>query len=146
MKKLLFLVAFLFTCGTVLASSDIAEFAAAQEQMIQERVNTEQIPLRRQQTEFLYRQNYSNRLTRERNILLRSGKLTTEKVEALRAERQKLVEQLKALDQQITEASMEAPEIIELQAIIEANNDRIEELRRSIMPETVAPTQIDAEP
>ena len=79
-------------------------------------------------------------------MLLQSGKLTTEKVEALRAERQKLVEQLKALDQQITEASMEAPEIIELQAIIEANNDRIEELRRSIMPETAAPTQIDAEP
>ncbi|MBO7181864.1 MAG: hypothetical protein J6V91_03645 [Kiritimatiellae bacterium] len=146
MKKILFLVAIFFTCGILLAGSDIAEFATEQEQMIQERVNAEQIPLRRQQAEFLYRQHYSNRLSRERKVLLQSGKLTTEKVEALRAERQKLVEQLEALDQQITEASMEAPEIIELQAIIEANNDRIEELRRSIMPETAAPTQIDAEP
>ena len=89
----------------------------------------------RQQTEFLYRQSYASRLQKERQNWLRSGKLTTEKVEALRAERKALLEQLEALDQKIAEASLEAPEMIELQAIEEANNNRIEALRKSIMPD-----------
>ena len=67
-------------------------------------------------------------------------------MEALREARRRMVEQLEALDKKIAEASMEAPEIVELQAIIEANNNRIEELHQSIAPNEAKPAQPDAKP
>jgi chromosome segregation ATPase len=146
MKKMMLLMVTLLASGGLFAASDVAKLAEKYEKTIQQQIKLEKIPLRRLQREFLYRQSYNNDLVRQRDILIRSGTLSTPKVEALRKEREALIEQLKALDQKITEASAEAPELIELQAILEANNNRIEELRQSIMPETAPATQPDAEP
>ena len=115
-----------FDCTQVWASSRIAQFAEQQESLIDARLKEEKVPFRRQKAEFLYRQAYANRLQREGEVLLRSGTLTTERVEVLRAQRKDLLKQLEALDKQIAEASLEAPEMIELKAIEEANNDRID--------------------
>lgn len=145
MKPLFILIMIACSFGKAWALSELAQFAEKQEQMIQARLEQEKVPLRRQQTEFLYRQSYASRLQKERQNWLRSGKLTTEKVEALRAERKALLEQLEALDQKIAEASLEAPEMIELQAIEEANNNRIEALRKSIMPDLEQPPTPNAE-
>jgi hypothetical protein len=146
MKRFLVLILAAGLLSSAWALSDIAQFAEKQEQQIQAYVEKEKVPLRRQQAEFLYRQNYANALQRKQEVLLRSGTLTTEKVEALREERRLLMEQLQALDKQIKEASMEAPEIVELQAIIEANNNRIVELHKSIMPKAESSKQTDAQP
>jgi hypothetical protein len=145
MKTLFILMMIACSFGKAWALSELAQYAEKQEQLIQASIKQEKVPLRRQQTEFLYRQSYASRLQKERQIWLRSGKLTTPKVETLRAERKALLEQLEALDQKITEASLEAPEMIELKAIEEANNNRIEALRKSIMPDLVQPTTPDAE-
>lgn len=145
MKTLFILMMIACSFGKAWALSELAQYAEKQEQLIQASLKQEKVPLRRQQTEFLYRQSYASRLQKERQIWLRSGKLTTPKVEALRAERKALLEQLEALDQKIAEASLEAPEMIELKAIEEANNNRIEALRKSIMPDLVQPTTPDAE-
>ena len=145
MKSIFILMIITCSFGKVFALSALAQLAEQQEKVIQAQIEKEKVPLRRQQTEFLYRQSYATRLQRERKILLRSGTLTTEKVEALRAERRALVAQLEALDQQISEASLEAPEMIELQAIEEANNNRIEALRKSIMPDLDLPSPPNAE-
>jgi hypothetical protein len=145
MKTLFILMMIACSFGKAWALSELAQYAEKQEQLIQASIKQEKVPLRRQQTEFLYRQSYASRLQKERQIWLRSGKLTTPKVETLRAERKALLEQLEALDQKIAEASLEAPEMIELKAIEEANNNRIEALRKSIMPDLVQPTTPDAE-
>ena len=145
MKTLFILMMIACSFGKAWALSELAQYAEKQEQLIQASIEQEKVPLRRQQTEFLYRQSYASRLQKERQIWLRSGKLTTPKVETLRAERKALLEQLEALDQKIAEASLEAPEMIELKAIEEANNNRIEALRKSIMPDLVQPTTPDAE-
>lgn len=145
MKTLFILMMIACSFGKAWALSELAQYAEKQEQLIQASLEQEKVPLRRQQTEFLYRQSYASRLQKERQIWLRSGKLTTPKVETLRAERKALLEQLEALDQKIAEASLEAPEMIELKAIEEANNNRIEALRKSIMPDLVQPTTSDAE-
>lgn len=146
MKRFLVLILTAGLLSSAWALSEIAQFAEKQEQQIKAYAEKETVPLRRQQAEFLYRQNYANTLKRKQEVLLRSGTLTTEKVEALRKERRLLMEQLQALDKQIKEASMEAPEIIELQAIIEANNNRIVELHKSIMPKAESSKQTDAQP
>lgn len=146
MRKLALLMLAFLTFGGLFAASEIADFAAQQEKAILARLAQEKVPLRRQQTEFLCRKSYANGLLRKRDVLIRSGRLTTEKVKALREERRRMVEQLEALDKKIAEASMEAPEIVELQAIIEANNNRIEELHQSIAPNEAKPAQPDAKP
>lgn len=146
MKKVALLIVAIIANSGLFAASELAVFAEEYEKTIQQQVELEQIPLRRQQREFLFRQSYNKDLNRKRDILIRSGKLSTPKVDALRKEREALLEQLENLDQKIAEASSEAPEVIALQAIIEANTNRIEELRKSIMPETAPATQPDAEP
>lgn len=146
MTKILTVVMLLGLSGYLRATSPIAQFAQRHEAMIQAQIEPIKIPLRRQQTELSARRAYANRLKKEQTILLKSGRLTTPEVARLREERAKLIEQLEALDKQISEASMQSPEIMELQAIAEANNNRIEELRKSIMPDIAQDAQPDAEP
>lgn len=138
------LILILFGTTQTWAFSRITQFAEQQETLIDARVKQEKIPIRRQRSEFLYRQAYANRLQRERDALLRSGTLTTAQVELLRAQRSDLLKQLEALDKQIEEASLEAPEMIELKAIEEANNNRIETLRKNLYPERGGDLQPDA--
>ena len=97
-------------------------------------VERERTSVRRVQMEYLARQDYALRLEREAEKLVRGGKLTTPEVEALRAQRQALMEQVKALDEQIAEASRKAPEVLELQALGKANEERLAVLREAILP------------
>ena len=91
MRKLALLILAFLTFGGLFAASEIADFAAQQEKAILARVVQEKVPLRRQQTEFLCRKSYANGLLRKRDVLIRSGRLTTEKVEALREARRHMV-------------------------------------------------------
>lgn len=127
--------------GSLMALSPVAEFAAKQEETISQRVAKEQYPKRKLQMEFLLRQDYAFRLEREKENLVRAGKLTTPEVEKLKEERRALLEQLTALDAKIVEASYKAPEIQELSDISEANEKRIAALRAALVPENSKSTQ-----
>lgn len=125
-----------FAAGVVSAAegSVVTQWAEKQEAQIAERVERERTSVRRVQREYLARQDYALRLEREAEKLVRGGKLTTPEVEALRAQRKALLEQLQALDEQIAEASRKAPEILELQALGKANEERLAVLREAILP------------
>ena len=137
----MFLRALLMLClvwlaGVVSAAegSVVTQWAEKQEAQIAERVGRERTAMRRVQMEYLARQDYALRMEREQTRLIRGGKLTTPEVEALRAQRQALVAQIQALDEQIAEASLKAPEILELQALGKANEERLAVLREAILP------------
>lgn len=125
-----------FAAGVVSAAegSAVTQWAEKQEAQIAERVGRERTAVRRVQMEYLARQDYALRLEREAEKLVRGGKLTTPEVEALRAQRKALLEQVQALDEQIAEASRKAPEILELQALGKANEERLAVLREAILP------------
>lgn len=116
------------------ALSPVAAFAVKQEAAIAERVGRETLPRRRLQTEYLMRQDYSLRLEREQQELVRTGSLTTDEMERLRVQRKALVAQLRALDVQLAEAALKAPEIREIQALAEANEARLGALRQALAP------------
>lgn len=126
-------------CGVLLATalgavepSAVAEFASKQEAQIASRLEKEKPARRRAQFEVLLRQDYGARLDAEQKRMVRSGKLSTPEVEALRAKRTELIKQLEQLDREIDEASLKAPEILELQAIAKANVARIQEVQESL--------------
>lgn len=144
-EHLFILTMLLFTSGSLWAVSDVAQFAQQQETAIQECVAKEKLPLRQQQTEFLLRQRYAIRIEQLRKTMLRSGKLTTDEVEQLRKQREALLTQLETLDQAISVASLKAPEMIELQAIEDANRERIKALHKDIMPESDSAKSTDAQ-
>lgn len=143
MKKVVILAFCLFlSAGSLMALSDVAAFAAAQEANLAKRLEKETFPARRLQLEYLLRQDYSLRMEQEKEKAVHSGKLSTPETESLKTERRALIEQLKALDAKIVEASYKAPEIQELTAIIEANEKRIAALRELLAPELNSkPTQ-----
>lgn len=116
------------------ALSVVAAFAAKQEATIAERVAKEKYPLSRLHMEYLLRQDYSLRMEQQKEKLIRSGTLSTPEVETLKAERDALLKQLKALDGKILTASAQAPEIKELTTLVEANEKRIAALRELIAP------------
>lgn len=128
-------VALLLFAGSLPALSEVATFAEKQERSIAERVSREKFPLRKLQMEYLLRQGYTLRLEEMKERTIRSGRLSTPEIETLKAERQALVDQLKALDGKITEASAKAPEIEELKAVLEANEKRIAAIRETLAPE-----------
>ena len=137
----MFLRALLMLClvwlaGVVSAAegSVVTQWAEKQEAQIAERVGRERTAMRRVQMEYFARQDYALRLEQQAEKLVRGGKLTTPEVEALRAQRQALVAQIQALDEQIAEASLKAPEILELQALGKANEERLAVLREAILP------------
>lgn len=123
-------------CGAVVAAekSAVALFAEAQEAEIRTKVAAETLPLRRLQMEYLLRQGYALRLGQEEARAIRSGRLTTPEVEALRKARAELLAKLEEMDRQIDEASRKAPEIVELRAVAEANEKRLDELRGVLAP------------
>lgn len=116
------------------AEGSVTQWAEQQEAQIAERVGRERTSVRRVQMEYLARQDYALRLEREAEKLVRGGKLTTPEVEALRAQRKALLEQVQALEEQIDAASRKAPEILELQALGKANEERLAVLREAILP------------
>ncbi len=120
--------------GQGVAESDVAALAKAQEAHIAERRAAEKFPRAKARAELSQRQDYDRILARERARLLRSGLLTTPEAEALRAARKAKLEELKALDKQIAAACEKAPEIVELDAIREANAKRLEEIRNNLSP------------
>lgn len=134
--KVLVLVSVAWMAGVVSAAegSVVTPWAEKQEAQIAERVARERSAVRRVQMEYLARQDYALRVEREQERLVRGGKLTTPEVEALRAQRKALLEQLQALDGQIAEASRKAPEILELQALGKANEERLAVLREALLP------------
>ena len=134
--KVLVLVSVAWMAGVVSAAegSVVTQWAEKQEAQIAERVARERSAVRRVQMEYLARQDYALRVEREQERLVRGGKLTTPEVEALRAQRKALLEQLQALDGQIAEASRKAPEILELQALGKANEERLAVLREALLP------------
>ncbi len=119
------------------ATSVVAEFAAQQEAAIAERVQAEQLPKARLQTEFMLRQDYALRLAIEQRKMVRSERLTTPEIERLKAEREALFKQLEALELALEKAALEAPEIKELQAVIKTNRERIDALREVLMPDSL---------
>lgn len=116
------------------AEGSVTQWAEQQEAQIAERVGRERTSVRRVQMEYLARQDYALRLEREAERLVRGGKLTAPEVEALRAQRKALLEQVQALEEQIDAASRKAPEILELQALGKANEERLAVLREAILP------------
>ncbi len=121
--------------ATALGASEpsaVAEFASKQEAQIATRLEKEKPARRRAQFEVLLRQDYGARLDEEQKRMVRSGKLSTPEVEALRAKRSELIKQLEQLDREIDEASLKAPEVLELQAIAKANVARIQEVQASL--------------
>ena len=116
------------------AEGSVTQWAEQQEAQIAERVGRERTSVRRVQMEYLARQDYALRLEQQAEKLVRGGKLTTPEVEALRAQRKALLEQVQVLDEQIAEASRKAPEILELQALGKANEERLAVLREAILP------------
>lgn len=134
--KVLVLVSVAWMAGVASAAegSVVTQWAEKQEAQIAERVARERSAVRRVQMEYLARQDYALRVEREQERLVRGGKLTTPEVEALRAQRKALLEQLQALDGQIAEASRKAPEILELQALGKANEERLAVLREALLP------------
>lgn len=112
----------------------VTQWAEQQEAQIAERVGRERTSVRRVQMEYLARQDYALRLEQQAEKLVRGGKLTTPEVEALRVQRKALLAQLQVLDEQIAEASRKAPEILELQALGKANEERLAVLREAILP------------
>lgn len=135
LKIVICILCLTLSAGSLMALSDIAAYAERQEKTISTRVAEEVYPKRILQKELLLRQDYAFRLERKKEELVRSGKLTTPEVEALKEERRALIEQLKALDAKIVEASYKAPEIQELSDISEANEKRIAALRAALVPE-----------
>lgn len=126
-------------CGVLLATglgavepSAVATFASKQEARIATRLEQEKPARRKAQFEILLRQDYGAKLEEEQRRMVRSGKLSTPEVEALRAKRTELIKQLEELDREIDEASLKAPEIVELQAIAKANVARIQEVQESL--------------
>lgn len=141
-RAVLFVLCLSLSAAPLTALSPVAAFAEKQETSIAERVENEKFPLRRLQMEYLLRQDYSLRLERQKEKLIRSGKLTTPEIETLKSERRALTDQLKALDEKIVKASDKAPEIRELMALVEANEQRIAALREHLAPELNSkPTQ-----
>lgn len=141
---------FLSICSVLFGSavmaaekSAMALFAEAQEAEIHAKVAAETLPLRRIQMEYLLRQGYALRLGQEEARAIRSGQLTTPEVEALRKERAALLAQVEALDRQIAEASRKAPEMVELRALAEANEKRLDELRSVLAPPAAAARAAD---
>ena len=116
------------------AEGSVTQWAEQQEAQIAERVGRERTSVRRVQMEYLARQDYALRLEQQAEKLVRGGKLTTPEVEALRAQRKALLEQVQALEEQIDAASRKAPEILELQALGKANEERLAVLREAILP------------
>ena len=116
------------------AEGSVTQWAEQQEAQIAERVGRERTSVRRVQMEYLARQDYALRLEQQAEKLVRGGKLTTPEVEALRAQRKALLAQLQVLDEQIAAASRKAPEILELQALGKANEERLAVLREAILP------------
>lgn len=136
MLKGLMVLCVVFVAGVMSAAkgSVVTQWAEKQEAQIAERVGRERTAVRRAQMEYLVRQEYALRLEQQAEKLVRGGKLTTPEVEALRAQRKALLEQVQALDEQIAEASRKAPEILELQALGKANEERLAVLREAILP------------
>lgn len=135
MKAWLFAMACIcLAVGQGFAESDVAALAKAQEAHIAQRRAEEKFPRAKAFAELAQRQDYDRILARERGRLIRSGRLTTPEAEALRTARKAKLEELKALDRQIEEACAKAPEIVELDAIREANAARMEEIRINLSP------------
>lgn len=136
MTKLVICILYLsLFAGSLMAHTGIAEFAAKQEKAISTRIENEKFPKRKLQIEYLLRQDYALRLEREKDKVVRSGKLSTPEVEVLKTERLALIEQLEALDAKIIEASYKAPEIQAFSELAEANEKRIAAIREALAPE-----------
>lgn len=126
-------VLLLFVAG--LGAKTVEAFAEEHEAHIAKQVAMMKTKRQQAQIEIRARLAYTIKIQQEQQALVRSGKLSTPKVEELRTQRQALVEQMIALDKAIEEASWEAPEIKELQAIEKSNEERIDTLQEQLNPE-----------
>lgn len=125
-------VLLLFVAG--LGAKTVEAFAETYEKQIAEQVAMMKTKRQQAQIEMRARLAYTIKIQQEQQALVRSGRLSTPKVEELRAQRQALEQQMIALDKAIEEASWEAPEIKELQAIEKSNEERIDTLQAQLNP------------
>lgn len=135
MKRLL--IAMACTClimGQAVAEFDLAAFAKSWEANIARACVSEKTPRGKLRSEAIMRNDYERDLLQHRERMIASGKLSTPELEALRKERQALEQQLKDLDRRIVEASARAPEIVELDAVRQANAERVTTIKNKLSP------------
>ena len=116
------------------AESDLATFAKDWEAKIAKAHTSEKTPRGKLRREAILRNDYERELSKRRERMIDSGKLTTPELEKLREERRALEQQLKDLDGRIVEASAKAPEIVELDAVRQANAERVTAIRDKLSP------------
>ncbi len=144
--KRLVLLSLLLVAGVCLAEvSPVAAYAAKEEAGIKTRIEQETKPRRKAQLEYMMRQDYALRLEAEQTKMVRSGTLSTPEVERLKAEREALILKMQELNKAIDIASLEAPEVKELQTVMKANEERLAELRYALMPESLRKAQAPKE-
>lgn len=121
--------------GGVVGAQTVTEFAEEYEAKIARQVAEVKTQKQKERMEVHARRAYMVKIQQEQDLLVRSGRLSTPKVEELRVQRKALLDQVEALDKAIAEASREAPEILELQAIAKSNEERIAALQEKLNPE-----------
>ncbi len=120
--------------GQAAAESDLAAFAKEREARIAKACVPEKTPRGKLRREAILRNDYERALIQRREQMIASGKLSTPELEALREERRALEQQLKDLDGRIVEASAKAPEIVELDAVRQANAERVAAIKDKLSP------------
>ncbi len=116
--------------------TEVADFVAKQEQLLNERVKAESTPLRQLQMEFLQRQDIAVRMEEELRRAVMTEAFTSPEVERLRAERQALQERLETLRQDLIKAGYETVGAQEMRAAIATNKTRLVALRAILWPKT----------
>ncbi len=114
----------------------VADYAQKQEAQIVARLAQETNALRKLQLEYMLRQDYGNRLARERDKAVQGEQFTSPKIEQLRAKREVLLKELEALRKAIREAGYETAGARAIETLMDTNNSQVDAMRNVLWPKT----------
>lgn len=117
---------------------EVEAYVAQGCEQIEAQLAAEKNPAIRARLELHLRQTFGYDLEAYRKRILQSGKLTTPKVDELKAKREALIQEIEALNQTILKASEDAPAVRVLDQHRDANLEAISALREELSVMTPA--------
>ncbi len=121
-------------CVSVSWASSLAVWIAQEETEMLARIEREPAEERKAWLELMLRKRFDEKVKLRIEKLARADAFDSEQLQALRAKRAALIQQLKALDEEIFLAGYETPEVKAQLATLTENANRVNELQMLLSP------------
>lgn len=134
MKIWMCMLLLLTLCAGLYADDGLEAFVARHEADIAARVAQEKNPLRKMQLEYLLRRQYDEAMQQRVDRLVRGPTLESPELTELRARREVLVKEIRAVEEAIVQAGYSTAPVKAQQKVREANAERIAALYSELWP------------